>query len=166
MFRKIGYFEGYSFTSRECLYQDALQIDGSQYTHIHFGFGMITHDYQINTGNAEMTFLFENFKLIKGAKRILSFGGWEFSTSPDTYTIFREGVKAANRVRLAANIANFVKDNSLDSVNINWEYSAALDIQDIPPAPKEKGIDYFKFLVILKSLLPGKSVSITAPASY
>ncbi|KID62903.1 chitinase, partial [Metarhizium hybridum] len=86
-----------AFTSRECLYQDALQIDGSQYTHIHFGFGMITHDYQINTGNAEMTFLFENFKLIKGAKRILSFGGWEFSTSPDTYTIFREGVKAANR---------------------------------------------------------------------
>lgn len=169
VFRKIGYFEGYSFTSRECLYQDALQIDGSQYTHIHFGFGMITHDYQINTGNAEMTFLFENFKLIKGAKRILSFGGWEFSTSPDTYTIFREGVKAANRVRLAVNIANFanfVKDNGLDGVDIDWEYPAAPDMQDIPPARKEEGMDYFKFLVILKSLLPGKSVSIAAPASY
>ncbi|OAQ63718.2 chitinase [Pochonia chlamydosporia 170] len=166
VFRKIGYFEGYSFSSRECLYQDALQIDGSQYTHVHFGFGMITQDYQINTGNAETTYEFENFKRISGAKRILSFGGWDFSTSPDTYTIFREGVKPANRLTLATNIANFIKKHNLDGVDIDWEYPSAPDIPNIPPAPKEEGMDYFYFLVILKNLLAGKSLSIAAPASY
>ncbi|OAA36492.1 chitinase [Metarhizium rileyi] len=165
-FRKIGYFEGYGFSSRECLYQDALQIDASQYTHIHFAFGMITHDYQIHTGDAETTYEFENFKRIQGAKRILSFGGWEFSTSQATYAIFREGVKDANRLVLAMNIANFIKRHGLDGVDIDWEYPSAPDLPNIPPASKEEGMDYFKFLVILKNLLPDKSVSIAAPASY
>ncbi|EXV01258.1 chitinase (glycoside hydrolase family 18) [Metarhizium robertsii] len=166
VFRKIGYFEGYSFSSRQCLYQDALQIDGSQYTHVHFAFGMITHDYQVHTGNAETTYEFENFKRLQGAKRILSFGGWDFSTSPETYTIFREGVKDANRLTLATNIADFIKKHDLDGVDIDWEYPSAPDIPDIPPGSKEEGMDYFKFLVVLKNLLGGKSVSIAAPASY
>ncbi|RMJ23486.1 hypothetical protein PHISP_05636 [Aspergillus sp. HF37] len=55
-FRKIAYFEGYGF-KRPCLYQDALQVDTSQYTHLQFGFGDITHDYQIHMGNALKTYL-------------------------------------------------------------------------------------------------------------
>ncbi|TWU70441.1 hypothetical protein ED733_000323 [Metarhizium rileyi] len=167
VFRKIGYFEGYGFSSRQCLYQDALQIDGSQYTHIHFAFGTITHDYQVNTGNAEVTYEFENFKRIGGAKRILSFGGWDFSTRPETYTIFRQGVKDANRLTLATNIANFVKEHGLDGVDIDWEYPSAPDLPNIPPGSKEEGMDYLKFLAVLKNLLgEKKSVSIAAPASY
>jgi GH18 family chitinase len=57
-----------------------------------------------------------------GAKRILSIGGWDFSTNPSTYNIFREGVTAANRLTMATNIAKFINDNDLDGVNIDWEY--------------------------------------------
>lgn len=39
-----------------------------------------------------------------------------------TYNIFRQGVKAANRLTMATKIANFVKENYLDGVDIDWEY--------------------------------------------
>lgn len=59
---------------------------------------------------------------ISGPKKILSFGGWDFSAQPSTYNIFRQGVKAANRLTMATNIANFIKENNLDGVDIDWEY--------------------------------------------
>ncbi|PNY26292.1 Chitinase [Tolypocladium capitatum] len=166
VFRRLGYFEGYSFTSRDCLYQDALQIDSSQYTHLHFAFGTITPDYQVHIGDVATTYEFENFKRIRGPNRILSFGGWDFSTSPSTYTIFRQGVTPANRLTLATNTANFIKDNGLDGVDIDWEYPSAPDIPNIPAGSRDEGTNYLAFLAILKDLLPGKSVSIAAPASY
>ncbi|RFU79626.1 glycoside hydrolase, superfamily [Trichoderma arundinaceum] len=72
--------------------------------------------------NATTIYEFNVFKQIQGAKRILSIGSWGFSTNPSTYTIFREGVTAANRLTMATKIANFIKDNGLDGVNIGWEY--------------------------------------------
>ncbi|KAK2875574.1 hypothetical protein FQN49_001598 [Arthroderma sp. PD_2] len=165
-FMKLGYFEGYSFSSRDCLYQDALQVDATQYTHLHFAFGLITPDYEIHTGDATTSYEFNNFKLIRGPKRILSFGGWDFSNSPETYTILRQGVTPANRLKLATNIANFIKEHGLDGVDIYWEYPSAPDIPGIPPGSKDEGANYLAFLVILKNLLPGKTVSIAAPASF
>uniref|UniRef100_A0A0L0NAP9 chitinase n=1 Tax=Tolypocladium ophioglossoides (strain CBS 100239) TaxID=1163406 RepID=A0A0L0NAP9_TOLOC len=166
VFRRLGYFEGYSFTSRDCLYQDALLIGPEQYTHLHFAFGTITPDYRVHTGDVATTYEFENFKRIRGPNRILSFGGWDFSTSPSTYTIFRQGVTPANRLTLATNIADFIKDNGLDGVDIDWEYPSAPDIPNIPAGSADEGTNYLAFLAILKNLLPGKSVSIAAPASY
>lgn len=52
----------------------------------------------------------------------MSFGGWDFSTNPDTYNIFCQGVTDANRETMATNIANFIIDNNLDGVDIDWEY--------------------------------------------
>ncbi|KFY56270.1 hypothetical protein V496_06715 [Pseudogymnoascus sp. VKM F-4515 (FW-2607)] len=129
VFRKIGYFQGYNL-GRPCLYIDALQQDAS-YTHIHFGFGTLTQDFQVAIGNEYATYEFGNFKALKGSKRILSFEGWDFSTKPATYMIFRNGVNAANRLTMAKDIANFVIAHKLDG-----------------------------------RLLPGKSLSIAAPASY
>lgn len=77
--------------SRECLYQDARQIDTSKYTHLHFAFGMLSADYQVSTGNALSTYEFESFKRLGGVHRVLSFGGWAFSTEAIT-NIFRSGV--------------------------------------------------------------------------
>jgi GH18 family chitinase len=108
--------------NRRCLNQDASQIDTSQYTHLHFAFGFITHDFEINTGDVLTTYEFAKFKALKGPKRIISFGGWDFSTGPDTYTIFRDGVNVVNRNKLATNIANFVNQHNLDGVDIDWEY--------------------------------------------
>ena len=163
--RRIAYFEGFNL-KRECLLQDALQIDTAGYTHLHFAFGVLTADYKVQFGDVLTSYEFEQFKRIRGPARILSFGGWDFSTKPDTYMIFREGVTPANRLKMAQNIANFVKDNGLDGVDIDWEYPGAPDIPGIPGASADDGDNYLAFLVILKNLLPGKSVSIAAPSSY
>ena len=120
-FRSVAYYEGYSF-NRKCLYQDVSQIDPSKYTHLHFGFGTISSDYEISIGDELTTYEFNNFRYIRGPKRILSFGGWDFSTLPETYNILRQGTTPANRLKLATNIANFIKDNDLDGVDIDWEY--------------------------------------------
>ncbi|KAK5799831.1 hypothetical protein VI817_002043 [Penicillium citrinum] len=162
---KIAYYEGYNM-KRDCLFQDASQIDTSQYTHIHFGFGTLTPTFDVETGDELSTYNFGEFKQITGAKKILSFGGWDFSTMPETYQIFRNGVKPANRLSMAQKIANFIKENNLDGVDIDWEYPGAPDLPENDPGSKEDGPNYLAFLVILKNLLPGKSVSIAAPASY
>ncbi|KAL4886083.1 chitinase [Aspergillus karnatakaensis] len=162
---RIGYYEGYCL-SRKCLYQDASQIDGS-YTHLHFGFGTLTPDYQVEVGDVLSTYQFHQFKKIKGPKRILSFGGWEFSNSDATYKIFRTGVRPENRLQMATNIANFIKEHDLDGVDIDWEYPGAPDLPEYDPGTLDEGPNYLAFLVVLKNLLPpGKSISIAAPSSY
>lgn len=162
---KIGYYQGYCL-SRDCLYQAPLQIDPSAYTHIHFGFGLLTPDYDVEVGDQLSTFLFERYRLVDGPKRILSIGGWAFSTEPETYMILRNGVKPANRKVMATKIANFVKENNLDGIDIDWEYPGAPDLPAFDPGTAEDGPNYLAFLVILKNLLPDRSVAIAAPASY
>ncbi|KAL4805376.1 chitinase [Aspergillus unguis] len=162
---KIGYYEGYGM-SRESLFQDALQIDASLYTHLHFGFETLTPEFDVETGDTLSTYEFGEFKKITGAKRILSFGGWAFSTDAATYKIFRDGVTPANRLTMATKIADFIKEHDLDGVDIDWEYPGAPDLPDFDPGTEEEGPNYLAFLVVLKNLLPGKSVSIAAPSSY
>ncbi|KAI4685538.1 uncharacterized protein J4E84_006266 [Alternaria hordeiaustralica] len=163
---KIAYFEGYGMT-RECLFQDASQIDTSQYTHVHFAFGTLTSNFEVEVGDKLSTYNFGEFKRIKGAKKILSFGGWAFSTEPATYSIFRDGVTSANRMKMAVNIALFIEMHDLDGVDIDWEYPGAPDIPGIPPASKADGPNYLAFLAVLRNLLPSsKTVSICAPSSY
>lgn len=81
VFRRVGYFEGFNL-DRECLHQDVLQINYSNYTHLHFGFAGLTPDYQVQTGNILSSYEFNNFKRIQGPAKIISFGGWAFSTDP------------------------------------------------------------------------------------
>jgi chitinase len=88
--------------------------------------------------------MFNEFKALKGVKRILSFGGWSFSTEHDTFPIFRDGVTAAQRQGFANNVASvcwlssylpvinlsdtdvvcnqFIVDQGLDGVDFDWEY--------------------------------------------
>ncbi|KAJ5415834.1 hypothetical protein N7465_004529 [Penicillium sp. CMV-2018d] len=164
-FRSIGYYEGYQF-KRNCLYQDITQVDHSKYTHLHFGFADISSDYEISINDKTTNYQFHNFKYISGPKRIVSFGGWDFSTQASTYQILRQGTTALHRKKLATNIANFVKDNNLDGVDIDWEYPSAPDIPGVPSGDKSEGANYLAFLVVLKNLLGDKSVSIAAPGSY
>ncbi|CAG8207143.1 unnamed protein product [Penicillium salamii] len=164
-FRSIGYFEGYQF-KRDCLYQDASQIDHSKYTHLHFGFADISDDYEISIDDKSTYYQFYKFQEISGPKKIVSFGGWDFSTQESTYQIFRKGTNAANRKTLATSIANFVKKHGLDGVDIDWEYPSAPDIPGVPSGNKSEGANYLAFLVILKDLLGDKSLSIAALGSY
>ncbi|KAB5513032.1 chitinase [Coniochaeta sp. 2T2.1] len=165
-FIKLGYFEAFNL-NRECLNMDVSQIDPS-FTHVHFAFGMLKDDFTVFLEDEYARYQFEQFKKMRGPKRILSFGGWTFSAERPYYTIFRNGVKAANRDKLASNIAKFVNDAGIDGVDIDWEYPGAPDIPGIPPPddPNE-GTSYAAFLRVLRSKLnPDKSLSIAAPASF
>jgi GH18 family chitinase len=119
--RKIAFFQGYNL-GRDCLYQTAAQIDASAYTHLFFSFGTLTDDFQVQVGDDLSNFEFREFMRTEGPIKILSIGGWSFSTDPSTYHIFRNGVTPGNRRAMASQIAQFVNANDLDGVNIDWEY--------------------------------------------
>jgi len=124
VWRTVAYFEGFGL-DRPCLYQDAMQIDPTAYTTLHFGFGVLNDDYTVDAsfgGDPLSTFEFSQFLRIDGPARVLSFGGWAFSTDPSTYWIFREGVTPDNAEAMATNMANFIYDNNLDGIDIDWEY--------------------------------------------
>jgi hypothetical protein len=120
-FISLAYYEGYGL-ARACLYQDARQIDTSKVSHLHFAFGVLSDTYEVSIGDALSTYEFKAFLRLTNVKRILSFGGWAFSTEPATYNIFRTGVTSANRLTMATKIADFIKANGLDGVDIDWEY--------------------------------------------
>lgn len=95
-----------------------------------------------------------------------SFGGWSFSTSQDSYPIFREGATAENRNTFIASVVAYVKQYGLDGVDFDWEYLGVPDIPGIPPGSPDDGMNYLLFLADLKMALPaGVSLSIAAPAS-
>lgn len=95
-------------------------INTTKYTHIHFSFGAIdAGTYAVNVSGVDDSF--EQFVQLQGVKRILSFGGWAFSTNQATYSIFREAVSPSNYETFATNVVNFAVQNSLDGVDFDWE---------------------------------------------
>lgn len=76
--------------------------------HIYFAFANITADMEVDISDVEAPFsTFAGLK--EGGKRILSFGGWAFSTAPETFTIFRQAVTDAQRQKFADNVVAFLK---------------------------------------------------------
>ncbi|KAI1110528.1 glycoside hydrolase family 18 protein [Nemania sp. NC0429] len=161
---RIAYFESWN-SNRPCLNMDVTDIDTSKYTHVHFAFANITESFAIDVSGAQAQF--NKFKTLTGVKRIVSFGGWDFSTAPGTYNILREATRAANRGKFESNIVAFVKNNNLDGVDIDWEYPGAPDIPGIPAGDPAAGEDLHQTVTGLKTTLGnGKTVSVAAPASY
>ena len=99
---------------------DVDQIDTSLYTHIHFAFADVTNDFNIDVSKVKEQF--ELFKAMSGVKRIISCGGWDFSTLTGTFHILREAVKPANRDVFQKNLVAFVNEHNLDGVDLDWEY--------------------------------------------
>ncbi|KAH0498490.1 hypothetical protein TgHK011_005743 [Trichoderma gracile] len=162
---RIAYYESWN-PNRKCLHMNVDQIDTTKYTHIHFAFANVTSKFDIDISGAQDQF--NRFKAMPGSiKKILSFGGWDFSTKPGTFNILREATKGANRALFQKNLVAFLKQHNLDGVDIDWEYPGAPDIPGIPAGDADAGKDYYDTLVSLKSALGrSKSVSLAAPASY
>lgn len=142
------------------------EIDTSVYTHIHYSFIELNEDFSINTDKvADQLPLFLG---MKGIKKIVSVGGWAFSTEPETYNIFREAVATPeNRDTLVTNIIDFLEEYDLDGVDWDWEYHAQPDIPGIPPGDEDEATGFFLLLNELKGRLPaGKTSSVTGPASF
>ncbi|KAI6784627.1 Killer toxin subunits alpha/beta-like protein [Emericellopsis cladophorae] len=62
------------------------------------------------------------FKQMTDIKRFISFGGWDFSTKPETFNILREDAKPANRGTFKKNIIAFLDEHRLDGVDVDREY--------------------------------------------
>nr|CAE84954.1 chitin binding protein [Debaryomyces robertsiae] len=135
---------------------------GSDYSRVHYAFVNINSDFTIDDSNISNSY----FLNIKNNK-VASFGGWDFSTNPSTYKIFREGVKSQNRDKFTSNLVVFAQKYNLDGIDLDWEYPGAPDIPGIPADDKNNGKNYLEFIKLLKSKLPGgMSLSIAIPSSY
>lgn len=107
---------------------DVDQIDTSFYTHIHFAFAEITRgDFKVDISNEKVKEQFQIFKGMTGVKRIISFGGWDFSILPGTFQILREAVLSANREKFKNNLIAFVNEHDLDGIDLDWEYPGVGD---------------------------------------
>lgn len=164
IYASVGYFEGFN-TQRPCLVMNASDIDPFKYTHIHYAFGNITSDFDVNDGGYNDQF--NDFLALEDVYRVITFGGWAFSTDPLTYMIFRDGTTANNRQTFAQNVVNFVNLYNLDGVDFDWEYPGEPDIPGIPAGSADEGTNYLAFLQELRTLMPSnKTISVAAPASY
>lgn len=94
--------------------------DGGDYTHVHWAFANITTAWDVDVSGAQEQF--DGLLKLKNIQRILSFGGWGFSTDAQTHNIFRTGVRDGNRQLLALKIAAFILNHDLDGVDFDWEY--------------------------------------------
>jgi chitinase len=166
-FARVGYFEGFN-NERECLNMDITQMNLKKYTHVHFAFATISNVYTVSMTDAVKEQFEKMVQLdAQGAKKILSFGGWSFSTAHDTSPIFAQGVSSANRELFASNVVQFLIDKKLDGLDFDWEYPGATDIEGATPGSPQDGLNYYKFLQSVKNKLPsGKTLSIALPASY
>lgn len=120
VFSRVGYYEAFNL-DRDCLWMKAknANVDGA-YTHLHWGFGAIdpaTWKPIITEGRDQ----WEDFKKLADVKRIVSFGGWAYSTEAATYNIIRQAI-IDHPETFAANLAQFVEDEGIDGVDIDWEY--------------------------------------------
>lgn len=93
--------------------------DGS-YTHIHWAFANIDpKSWKPIIDDPKQQW--KDFKALPNVKRIVSFGGWAYSTEPATFNIIRSAI-IANGEKFASNLADFIKDEGIDGVDIDWEY--------------------------------------------
>ncbi|KAH7024909.1 uncharacterized protein B0I36DRAFT_387329 [Microdochium trichocladiopsis] len=162
-FGRIGYYESWNF-NRPCMTMSAANAntDGT-YTHIHWSFASISMtDWTVKIDDEHKQW--SGFKGLKNIKKIISFGGWAFSNEQPTYDILRQAMSPTNRETFANNVVKFLKDESLDGVDFDWEYPGAPDT-DFPGVPSD-GPNYLKFLSLIKGKLGSKTLSIAAPASY
>lgn len=108
-FIKVAYFLGDNW-NRPCLNLEANDIP-TDYAHIHFAFANLTSDYQVAIGDDLQT-QFTLFKSMTNFKRVISIGGWAFSTDPSTYSLLREATQEANRDAFTNSIVAFVEEVS------------------------------------------------------
>lgn len=165
VYKKIGYFEGWNY-NRPCLTMHVDDIDDG-YTHVHFSFGEFSSDMEvvIKKDTQEQWKAFKNAK--RDYKKILSFGGWEFSNAPATSGLFRLAVSPDHRETFAENVVKFANDNGLDGLDFDWEYPGATDIEGSDLGNEDDGENYLEFLKLVREKLPkGKSLSIATAASF
>jgi chitinase len=107
-FLRIGYFEGFN-SQRPCNTMTPLAIPKDIYTHIYYAFATVdSGTFTVDVSQFQSTWTqFAGLKTAAvGMKKVVSIGGFTFSTDPSTYMIFRNAVAPANRQTFAQNVVN------------------------------------------------------------
>lgn len=131
---------------------------------VHYSFVPIDQNFNIDFSKVESS----GFLNIS-AKKVISFGGWDFSTDSSTYMIFRNLAKASEGVQktFAYKIVNFLQKHELYGVDFDWEYPGAQDIPGIPADDKNNGKNFLSLLKIIKKQLGNDfKLSVALPSSY
>jgi GH18 family chitinase len=89
----------------------------SKYTHIHWAFATISDswDVSINDSHAQGN----DFKKLQ-VKRMISFGGWGYSTHAGTYDRLQQALNPSDRGTFIDNTVSFVNSEGLDGVDFDW----------------------------------------------
>jgi GH18 family chitinase len=118
-FQRIGYYESWNM-NRDCLWLKAEKANTGNYTHIHWGFAEIDPtSFKVILKDEHKQW--EGFKNLTDVKRIVSFGGWAYSTENPGASIMRRAI-IDNRNVFASNLAQWAKDEGIDGIDIDWEY--------------------------------------------
>lgn len=115
-FTKIGYYESWNW-DRPCLNLRAADVGVDIYTHVHWAFASITDDFDVQINDTYNQW--QGFLDLYRVNRILSFGGWGYSTSPATYDQLRKAIDPANVDTFVQNIYNFVEKNGLNGIDFD-----------------------------------------------
>lgn len=152
-FKRVGYYETWNF-NRPCLNLRVANsnTDGS-YTHIHWAFAEVdSSDWSVKIVDDYNQW--EDFKSLSDVKRIVSFGGWGYSTDSATYDVLRQAMNPENRDVFGTNIAKFLAEEGLDGVDIDWEYPGVCflntslehgDQKEMMANPKQTGSRYPRY---------------------
>ncbi|KAL7805617.1 hypothetical protein V8C26DRAFT_440515 [Trichoderma gracile] len=163
-FRRIGYYEAFNW-DRPCLNMESRLANTDKYTHMHWAFGDIKSDFSVYINDTHHQW--DGFMGLKNVKKIVSFGGWGFSTGVASYDVLRKAMTPENRGRFVSNVVAFAKKMGIDGIDLDWEYPGAPDIPGIPKGLPSDGPNYLETLRALRKALPAKySLSIAVPASY
>ncbi|QYS97943.1 Chitinase [Trichoderma simmonsii] len=163
-FQRIGYYEAFNW-ERSCLNMRSEMSNTQKYTHMHWAFGDVKSDMSVSVNDTYGQW--DGFMRLKDVKKIVSFGGWGFSTGVASYEVLRKAMSPESRDRFVSNIVSFVKEASVDGIDLDWEYPGAPDIPGIPAGLPSDTRNYLDTLRALRKALPAKySVSIAVPASY
>lgn len=118
-YKRVGYYETFNW-DRKCMHMPAASSNTLGYTHMHWAFGSIDEDLSIHVNDPHDQW--DGFMQLKDTKKIVSFGGWGFSTDVSTYDILRKAMNPDNRDKFVSNLVSFAKDKGIDGIDIDWEY--------------------------------------------
>lgn len=99
-FGRVGYYETWNF-DRPCLnLKSSNANNANSYTILHWAFAEInTNDWSVHIRDDYKQW--QDFKSLQRVKKVISFGGWGYSTEPETYDILRKAMSPANRDQFA-----------------------------------------------------------------
>lgn len=90
------------------------------YTHMHWAFGSIREDLSVYMNDSYSQW--KDFMELKDVKRIVSFGGYGFSTELSTWNILRKAMEPENRKQFIKNLLSFADETGIDGIDLDWAY--------------------------------------------